>query len=204
MIEKSLKINFLWAFVGNSTAAFCLWLLIVILTKKAPVETVGLFGLAQAIALPISMLFSLKLQLANVTDARNEYAFGDYIAVKILTSLATSVTIGLVGILFYPPGTAAAILVLGIGYAISEVREYFLSIMQKYGRMDLMALSRIVQGIVSLLLFGGLFWLTQNLVASILGLVATRLIILFSYDIRTSAKLATSHFGARFEGFRPN
>lgn len=203
MKHPSLKINFLWAFFGNAVSAFCLWLLLVVLTKTASVEVMGLFGLAQAVALPVSMLFSLKLQLANVTDARHEYTNGHYIAIKIITSVLTVITIGLIGVVFYPLKTAAVIFVLGVGYAINEVREYFLSIMQKYERMDLMSLSRIGQGLLSLALFGGVFWLTKSLVAAIFGIIATRLILLFCYDIPTSAKLAVEHLGGASAGFRP-
>jgi O-antigen/teichoic acid export membrane protein len=202
MKPSSLKINFVWAFFGNAISAFCQWLMLVILTKSASVETVGLFGLAQAVALPVSMLFSLKLQLANVTDVRRDYEVGHYTAIKCVTFLATVVVIGLIGIVCYPGNTALVLFVLGIGYAINEFREYFLSIMQKYERMDYMSVARISQGVLSLVLFGAIFLVSRNLVLSIFGMIAARLLLLVFYDIPVASRIASSHDPA-FDGFWP-
>lgn len=183
MKKKSLKINFLWAFLGNAVSAFCMWLLLILLAKMASVVTVGDFGIAQAVGLPISMLFSLKLQLAQVTDAKNEFDFGHYFALKVITSILAILVISVVGFIAYDFNAAVVITVLGMGYGITEAREIFLSVFQKNERMDLMAGSRIIQGLLSLFLFGVLFWLTQNLAIAITGLIAARITVLLSYDV---------------------
>lgn len=185
----SLRKNFAWAFAGNMVSAFCMWLLLVVLTKLATVETVGVFGIAQAVGLPISMLLSLKLKLVQVTDAKNDFDFGHYYALKILTAGATAVVIAIVGFSFYAFSTAIVTTALGIGYAIIAFREVFLAVMQKAERMDLMAVSRMFQGFLSMIMFGVLFWISRSLALSIVGLIAARLIVLFFYDIPTSKKL---------------
>jgi len=185
----SLKKNFIWAFAGNAVSAFCMWLILILLTKWAAVETVGVFGVAQAIGLPISMLLSLKLQVAQVTDARDEFDFGHYYALRVITSAMAVLITAIVGFAIYEFDTAIIIAVLGLGYAIMSFREVFLAVMQKSERMDLMAVSRVFQGLFSLLLFGCFFWFTKNIVFAILGLVIARIIVLLFYDVPVSRRL---------------
>ncbi len=185
----SLKVNFLWAFIGNTISAFCMWLLLVLLTKMDTVETVGAFGIAQAVGLPISMLLSLKLRVAQVTDARDEFDFGHYYALRIVTSVLAVLITAIVGFSIYEFDTAMIIAILGLGYSVMTFREVFLAVLQKYERMNLIAVSRVFQGLFSLLLFGCILWFTKNIVFAILGLIIARIIVLLSYDVPVSRRL---------------
>lgn len=183
MSQPSLKKNFVWAFVGNVVSTFCMWLLLMLLTKLATAETVGVFAIAQAVGMPITMLLSMRLQIVQVTDARNDFDFGYYYALRIITSIAALVIICIVSFTLYPSDTALVISILGVGYAILALREVFLAVMQKTEQMGKMAVSRVMQGFLSLLMFGGLFWVTKNIVLSIVGLIIARLAVLSLYDI---------------------
>ena len=178
----SLRANFIWAFIGNAIGNFCTWLLLVILTKLGTVSIVGILAIAQAVAMPISLLFGLKLHVVQVTDAKNDYQFGHYLALRTLTAaLAILVTI-IIGFLCYTNYTAMVIALMAVSYAIISVREVFWSAMQKAERMDRIAISRILSGFLSLIMFGAIFRATKSLMLSIIGLTAARVIILM-YDI---------------------
>jgi len=184
----SLRRNFAWAFAGNTLSAFCRWLLLVVLAKLAPVETVGIFAVAQAIALPLSLLFELKLQIVQVTDAQNEYSFRHYYALRLICVCLAVVVSAVLGFVFYSGETALIITVLSIGYALIAVRRVFLAVIQKSERMDVVAVSRFLLGTLSLILFGLVFWLTRSLVLSILSMIAARLLVIFVYDIPNSRR----------------
>lgn len=185
----SLKKNFVWAFLANTISAFLTWLLLVVLAKLATVEIIGDYGIAQAISLPVSMLLSLKLQVAQVTDAKDEFDFGHYYALQITTSIMTILATVVIGFSFYKYDTAINIAVLGLGYAIMNFKEVFLAVLQKYERMGLMAGSRIFESVFSFLLFGVVFWFSKNLVFAIFGMVVSRIIVLTCYDIPVSKRL---------------
>lgn len=185
----SLRKNFAWAFFGNVVSAFCMWLLLILLAKTASVEMVGDFGVAQAVGLPISMLLGLRLQVVQITDAKDEFDFSHYYALCLITSIATAVVIAIVGFSAYEFNTALIITALGLGYSIITFREIFLAVLQKYERMDLLAGSRVFQGLFSLLLFGCFFWFTKNLAFAVFGLVIARVIVLLFYDFPVSRKL---------------
>jgi O-antigen/teichoic acid export membrane protein len=185
----SLKKNFIWAFIGNAISAFFMWLLLVVLAKQATVETMGDFGIAQAISLPVNMLLSLKLQTAQVTDAKNEFDFGHYYALQITTSIMTIFATIIIAFSFYKYSTAINITALGIAYSIMTFREVFLAVLQKHERMDMMAGSRVFESVFSFMLFGIFFWLSKSLVCAISGLVISRIIVLTCYDVPVSKKL---------------
>jgi O-antigen/teichoic acid export membrane protein len=102
MKTPSLKINFLWAFAGNAFYSLCGYLMLTILAKIAPVEMVGLWGVGQAVTLPVATFFSLRLSTVNITDVRNEYEAGHYIATRLLASLMSVVVAAAIGFIFYP------------------------------------------------------------------------------------------------------
>lgn len=202
MKTLSLRKNFAWVLVGNIVSSFCMWLLLVFLTKSGTVETVGIFAVAQAISMPINMLFGLKLQVAQVTDARNDYQFGHYYALRIVTMIMAVIVTAIIGFLYYPKATAIVTLLLAVNYAIVSIREVFLSFMQKCERMDKTSISGMLQGLLSLLMFGVIFWLSQNLALSVVGLIASRLIVVYVYDMPVVRKL--SHMFSQHERMSMN
>lgn len=203
MKTPSLKINFAWAFIGNAVYALCGYLLLTILTKTSSVETVGLWGIAQAVTLPVATFFSLRLCTVNITDVRREYHTGHYVAVRLAASVLSAMVIAVIGFLFYPPHTAAVIALMGVSQSIAEIRSYFLSNMQKYERLNLATLSQIIEGLLTLLLFGVLFWMSRNLLLAIVGTIVSRLLVLCFYDIPVSAKVLITHHKQGDALYRP-
>jgi len=134
-------------------------------------------------------LFGLKLQLAQVTDARRDFDFGHYLALTILISTATVVTIGVVAFSIYPFDTAIVMAVLGAEYAVMAFRYLFLAVMQKAERMDKTVFSQFLTGTLSITLFGVIFWATRNLALGMVGLLISRIITLFAYDYPVAIKL---------------
>jgi O-antigen/teichoic acid export membrane protein len=182
----------MWAFAGNVTFAASRGLILVVLTKLAPVELVGIYGVAQAISVPISRLLSLQLGLVQITDARNDYRFGHYYTVKLITGVLAVIGSAIVGFLFYSGQTALVVTFLSIGYAIVEMRKVFLAVMQKFEHMNKVALSNFLEGVLSTIIFAVTLWLTQSLVLGICGLICARLIVVCSYDRRRAQEFLNS------------
>lgn len=203
MKHPSLKINFAWAFFGNAFYALCGYLLLTILTKTSSVETVGLWGIAQAVTLPVATFFSLMLNTVNITDVRNDYQTGHYVAVRLLASPSSMVVAALAGFIFYPVNVAVVIAMMGISQSVTEIRAYFMSNMQKYERLKLATVSQICEGSLTLLLFGLVFWFTQNLLLAILGTITSRFFILLIYDLPVSARVLSAHIHQTFAGYFP-
>ncbi|MCP4711941.1 MAG: hypothetical protein GY869_25250, partial [Planctomycetes bacterium] len=203
MKKPSLKKNFLWAFIGNAFYALCGYLLLTLLTKTSSVEMVGLWGVGQAVSLPVATFFSLRLSTINVTDIRHEYQTGHYIAVRLTASLMSVIVTAAIGFIFYPVNVAVIIAIMGVSQSIAEIRIYFLSNMQKYERLSLATRSQVAEGSLTLLLFGLVFWFTQNLFLAITGTIISRLSILLLHDMPVSAKVLSAHVKETFKGYFP-
>src|SRR5690349_21224091 len=79
----SLRTNFIWTFLGNVVYAGCQWGMLVVLAKLGSPEIVGQFALALAVTAPVFMFTNLQTRGVQATDARKEYAFGDYLALRL-------------------------------------------------------------------------------------------------------------------------
>ena len=111
----SLRANFSWTLVGNVVYAACQWGMLTVLAKLGSPEAVGQFSLGLAVGAPVMMLANLQLRGIQATDARREYAFGDYLALRLLTTaLAYGVIVALALSAGYRAEVVAAILALGL------------------------------------------------------------------------------------------
>src|ERR1043165_9211480 len=79
---NSLRANFLWSLTGTIIYAGCQWGMLVALAKLGDAEMVGQFALALAVTAPVLMFTNLQLRSVQATDARKDYAFGDYLALR--------------------------------------------------------------------------------------------------------------------------
>ena len=90
----SLKANFSWTLAGNVAYAASQWAMLVVLAKLGTAEKVGQFVLGLAVTAPVMLFSSLKLRSVQATDARGDFHFGDYFALRLLcTALAAVVTL---------------------------------------------------------------------------------------------------------------
>src|SRR3954469_7592651 len=82
----SLRSNFSWTFAGNVVYAGCQWGMLMVLAKLGSPERVGQFALGLAVTAPILMFSNLQLRAIQATDARREYRFGHYLALRLATT----------------------------------------------------------------------------------------------------------------------
>ena len=199
MINRlSLRRNFIWALVGNVIFAFCSWVLLMILAKLASVEVVGVFAVGRAFCLPISRFLGLQLTIVQTTDTQEDYFFGHYYTLRIITAtLAIGLSV-LIGSFFYSGEIFYVIVLLSIGYAAVGIREIFLGCMRKSERMDIVAVSHTSLGMLSVILFSLIFLFTRSLLLSILGLVIARIAVVYFHDVPATRNLL-KHFSANSE-----
>lgn len=144
---------------------------------------VGIFVYALAIATPITILGNLQLNAVLVTDARNEYSFHNYLALRIITAVVSVCVIALVALVACDePETVYVTMVIGLSQGLLSIREIFLSAMQKQERMDMVSVSNIMLGCFSLLVFGSILYFIGKLVFALIGTASTRLLVLVIRD----------------------
>lgn len=169
----SLRVNFVWALVGNVVFAACQWAAISVLAKLSDAKTVGQFALALAITGPIFLLTNLQLGAIQATDAKAKYCFGHYLALRILGTagglLILSILLGISG---YDGAVNWVVVAVGLGKACETLSEIAIGLVQRHERLDRVARGRILAGVLSLLGLVMASVATQNAIGAAFGWAA--------------------------------
>ncbi|MFN3167563.1 MAG: lipopolysaccharide biosynthesis protein [Phycisphaeraceae bacterium] len=187
--RRSLKKNIGIAFAGNAVYQACMWGMLVILAKLTTPEEVGRFALGQAICIPVMTFAALNLRAVQVTDVKNHNTFGDFISLRIVTVVVGMLVIfGIAMFAGYPPETTLIILILGVNYSVAITREVFQSYMQKHERLDHVAVSQFISGVLALAALGVTVYLTRRLIYGVTAMLAARIftfIVWENYSVRS-------------------
>jgi O-antigen/teichoic acid export membrane protein len=186
----SLRKNFSWNLVGNIVYAGCQWGMIVVLAKLTTPEMVGRFALGLAVTAPIVMLSNLQLRGVQATDAKEEYLFGHYLGLRLLTTLLAFLII--LAVVFwgeYPLQVGLIILAVGLCKAFESVSDVYYGFMQRHERMDRIAKSRMIKGTLSLCVLGTVVYITGDLLWGVCGLALTWALTMAFYDVPSAARI---------------
>lgn len=161
--QRSLLSNIRSALSGNSVYALCQFGMLSVLALLTNTTEVGRYALALAITAPVFLFASLKLRQIQVTDAQNEYSFGEYLAQRLLTSVfATAAVVGVVCGLSMETRTTATIVAVTVFKGLESVIDILYGAMQRREQLHLVAQSQMWRGIGGFIVFGGVVWLTAR------------------------------------------
>jgi len=156
-----LRRNAAWMFAGTAVYAGCQWGCLAALAKLGTPAVVGLFALGLAVAAPLLQFAGLQLRAVQATDAAGAFAFGDYLGLTLLTTGLAVVLLGGASLAF--GGEAGlTVLLVGVGKGFDGVGEAFFGLLQKRERLDRVARSLAVNGVLSLALLGAAVALTGS------------------------------------------
>jgi O-antigen/teichoic acid export membrane protein len=185
----TLRHNFLWNLAGNIVYAGCQASILIVLARLSNPETVGIYSLGMTVALPVFTPLSLQLRVIQSTDAKEHYEFGDYLAVRILTTLAALVLVcAFCLVANYPLHTVRVIVLVGITRCVDAISDIYYGELQRQERMDRIAKSMIVKGILSLIGLSSVLYLTMSIDAALLALIAVWSLVFVFYDVRVSTR----------------
>jgi O-antigen/teichoic acid export membrane protein len=158
--------------------------MLVILAKLGSPERVGELALALAITAPVFMFGNLQLRVIQATDVKEQYAFGEYVVLRLLcTALSLAVIVGIAAASKYSLETALVVFVIGLAKSFESVSDVIYGLIQRHERMDLISRSMILKGTASIIAFGGIFALTGSLVGAVCGLACAWCVVLVTYDL---------------------
>jgi O-antigen/teichoic acid export membrane protein len=189
----SLRVNFSWTLVGNVVYAACQWGMLVVLAKLGAPEMLGQFALGLAISTPVIMLANLQLRAIQATDARREYQFGDYLALRlVLVGLALLAIAGIAAGSGYQQQTFLVILAVGGARAIESLSDICYGLLQQHERLDRVARSMMLRGGLALGALTVGMLLTGSVLVGTLGVALAWAVVLVGYDLRSSRAVAES------------
>jgi O-antigen/teichoic acid export membrane protein len=179
-----------WGLFGSVTYAGCQWAMLVVLAKLGSVEMLGQFALGFAVAAPVFLLTNLSLREVLATDARAEHAFGDYLALRLIATSAGLLAIaGVAGLVGYRGQTRAVILLVGVVKAIETVSDVFYGLMQRHERMNLIAGSIVLRGVLSVLGLAVGVYLSGSVLWGLVLVAVVWALVLATYDVPEGARV---------------
>ena len=190
----SLRANFSWTLAGNVAYAACQWAMLVVLAKLGTPEKVGQFVLGVAVTAPVMLFSSLKLRSVQATDARGDFRFGDYFALRLLcTAAALAVIVCIAALGGYARETALVVAAVGVAKSLESISDILHGLFQRHERMDWIARSLALKGVLSLAALAAVFFLTRSVLYASLGMSAAFLAVLLGFDLPVGARLLRSH-----------
>lgn len=183
----SLRANFSWTFVGNAINVASWAAMTIVLAKLGSPEHVGQFALGLAATAPVFMFATLRLRDVQATDSKQEYLFGDYFAMRLITTvLALLACVGIAFVSGYQGETTLVILATAASKAVEAISDAFYGLFMQQERLDRIAKSMIIKGPLSLIGLGLGFYLTGSVFWGVIGLTLARAVITVGYDIRNA------------------
>jgi O-antigen/teichoic acid export membrane protein len=172
--------------------------MLTVLAKLGTPEMVGRFALGLAVTAPVIMFFNLQLRGVQATDARSEYVFGDYLALRLITTVLALVAIAGITICSgYPLETASVILAVATAKGVESLSDVFYGLMQQRERMDRIAQSMMIKGPLSLAALAAGVHMTGQVFWGAVGMAASWALLLILFDIPGGILVLRGHRTAR-------
>jgi O-antigen/teichoic acid export membrane protein len=198
----SLRANFSWTFVGRVVYAGCQWGMLTALAKLGSPEMVGRFALGLAVTAPIIMFSMLQLRSVQATDARREYEFGHYLALRLGTSTLALLVIAVVTFLSgYRGEVALVIMAMGLAKAVESVSDAYHGLMQQRERMDRIAVALMLKGPLLLMALAITVYFTGSVLWGVAAMSIVYLAILLGYERVIARKLLTGDYSIAIRPF---
>lgn len=175
------------------------WAILSLVAKLGDSVMLGRYALALAVATPIAMFSHLNLRSVLVGDVERRHPFGDYLAVRLATTMLALAAGALAASASgYLQPVPAAIVLLSVALGADQLSDILYGLMQRRERMDQVAYSMAGRGVLSAAALGAALWLTHSLVAALAALVAVRMAVLVAYDL----PVARAHCEPRWTGWK--
>lgn len=197
-----LRENFAWTLTGNLVYAGCQWGMLMAIAKLGTPAMLGQFALGLAIAGPVFIMAQLHLRAVQATDARHEYLFGHYFALRILGTAAALVLVAAIAYFSdYRRQTALIVLVVGLAKAAESLSDVIYGLWQKRERLDQIAVAMMGRGVGSLIALATTLYLTDSIVLAVGAMALWWALWLVTYERGVATRMLAAGFSG--ERFRP-
>ena len=180
----SLKKNIAWNSAGSIVRLGCNYLVTIAVVRLSHgFDAAGALSLAMSVSNLVAPFADFRLRTVQVTDVRGEHSSGEYVGLRLLTSVLAFVAGTIYAIITCSFDAVPAI----VAYLVSSLAANFIeglhAIDQRHLRMDYIGRSYMMQGISNLALFSAVLWLSDSLVLACASMAVSTLAICFAYDM---------------------
>jgi O-antigen/teichoic acid export membrane protein len=192
----SLRRNAAWTLLGNLTFAACHWGGFVIVGRLGGPEELGRYAFALALVMPIMLFAGLQMRELQVADATQRYRFDDYFAVRLVGTACASLVLLVIAVAGYARPIGVAILLVALARGFESLSEVHYGLAHRHRRLDLVAQSMMLRGVLGLVALGTGYYLTEDLAVGLIGVAVTRAVVWWCFDRASTRQWRNSEAGS--------
>ena len=174
--------NFAWTSAGNAVYAACQWGIVSVLAKLGSAELVGQYALGVAVATPVMALAQLNLRSVLATDVDQRHDFRDYRDLRAASLVVAMLIVTVLALTGHRGDDRLIVFITGLLLAVEWMSDIYLGLLQQHERMNRMAISLSVRGVLALAALAGGVAITGSLAIGLVAMLGVRLLVLFLYD----------------------
>jgi O-antigen/teichoic acid export membrane protein len=180
----SLRANFAWTLAGIVLYTGCQWGMLSVLAKLGNPSIVGQFTLGLAISAPVFMFTNLQLRSVQATDVNAETGFANYFTLRLLATLfGLLLVVALLPFAGGSPAVRLVILLVSVSKCIECMSDVTAGLLQREEQLKRVAISLMIRGVGSVLIFSLTFVYFRNLALSVAAMSCVWLAVVLFYDV---------------------
>jgi O-antigen/teichoic acid export membrane protein len=154
------------------------------IAKLGNPSIVGQFTLGLAISAPVFMFTNLQLRAVQATDVNAECGFADYFTLRLLATLLGLITIAvLLPFVVSSSAVRLVVLLVAVSKCIECMSDVTAGLLQREEKLKRVAISLMIRGCGSLLVFSLTFVWLRNLALAVTAMSAVWFAVLLFYDV---------------------
>ena len=122
-----------------------------------------------SICVPLLTLTNLNLRGVAATDAKRDYLFGHYLALRLLTTAVGVLAIAAIGVVGLEPVMLSVLMAMGLAKGVETISDIHQGLFQRQERMNFIAISIMLRSLASLVVISLALWLTGSLAVGLVG-----------------------------------
>lgn len=186
MTEKRLSIaeNMAWNSAGSLVYLVCQWLITVLVVRlSSGYDAAGVLALGMAVSNIFTPIGQYKIRAFQVSDVRGEYTAGQYVALRMVTMVFALVVMVAYGVTTCAATSLPAVFLYGLFSFGPIFVDVLHGVDQQRNRMDIIGKSFIARGVLSVVPFSVVLWLTNSLEYALAAMTVLTFAVIALYDI---------------------
>jgi len=180
----------LWLMASNLLFAACQWGTVVALAKLGAPISLGLLGLALAVATPVVLVTGFALRAYQATDVFGRFAFAEYLNLRLVANVVAGAIIVAAAVAGgLEPAAVAIVIPIGAAKIAEATSETCYGCAQRHDRMRFVAISRVARGALGLVALVAVVGMGGSLAAGAWALAAAWAAFLVAVDLPVASAL---------------
>lgn len=183
--QGTLRLNLIFTLAGNTVQLGAQWASVMLLAKVGDPLMVGEYSLALGLCAPVITVCSLGLRTVLVTDATRSLAYSDLLGARALGVGVAVLVVAVESAWVARSWHAFAVFVLvALARSVDSLSDIHWGQLQRAERMDLIAGSQMLRGVLGTVIMGVILSITRSLAWGAVGLLLSSLAVWGIFDLR--------------------